>query len=327
MPEKEAILVGISSCLLGEKVRYDGGHKLNNYLSDTLGKYFTFRPFCPEVDIGLGTPRETIKLVQVEDEVYCVGTETKSLDVTEALQNSAQNQIDWHQNICAYIFKKGSPSCGPSGVKLFGLDASKPEEYQLVGQGIYAKRLAENCPQLPIEDEERLGDPEIRDNFIKRVFIYRKWKALNTSSLDVDQLIDFHRQYEDILKSHDELRAANLETELKEREGQPIQQLAQWYFAEMMMILTLIATRESHVKVINSLLNYLSGSITEIEQEELNEMLSAYLEKQLPLLVPLTLLAHHFRNKLHTEMAPDLKSRIMKSKYIFPDMAEMMYQF
>ena len=330
------ILVGISSCLLGEKVRYDGGHKLNNYLSDTLGKVFTFRSFCPEVDIGLGTPRETIKLVQLDrldrldrfdrldKEIRCVGTKTSSLDVTDALIKSAHNQAYWHQDLCGYIFKKGSPSCGPSGVKLYGLDANKPEQYQLKGQGINAKKLSENCPQLPIEDEERLGNPEIRDNFIKRIYIYRHWKTLNKEGLDIDQLKSFHLQYDDILISHHEHRADNLTTQLNERQGEAIEPLSRWYFTEMMSILTLIATPENHYKVMSALLSLLSDSMLKIDTDELDEILNSYLEKRLPLLVPITLLAHHFRHFLAKQTNPEIAVRIRHSKYIFPDLTEMM---
>ena len=173
----EPIKIGISSCLLGEKVRYDTGHKKNQYIVNVLAQYFQFISFCPEMDIGLGTPRETIRLVDVDNVIKCVGTKTIDLDVTEKLTESAQQQKSWHAQLSGYILKKDSPSCGMERVRVY--KGNMPERN---GTGVYAKQLIKNFPYLPIEEEGRLGDPIIRENFIQRVFIFHRWKASESKS-------------------------------------------------------------------------------------------------------------------------------------------------
>jgi uncharacterized protein YbbK (DUF523 family) len=170
----DKIKVGISSCLLGEQVRYDGGHRKNDYITDVLADYFEFLPFCPEVSIGLGIPRETIRLELINDEVRCVGSETANLDVTEQLYSAADNEKIWHQDLCGYIFKRGSPSCGMEKVKLY-----TDKEVSRNGVGLYAQRLMQNFPYLPVEEEGRLEDPRLRENFIQRVYLLSRWKRLN----------------------------------------------------------------------------------------------------------------------------------------------------
>jgi uncharacterized protein YbbK (DUF523 family) len=170
----DKIKVGISSCLLGEQVRYDGGHRKNSYITEVLADYFEFLPFCPEVSIGLGTPRETIHLKLINNEVRCIGSETADLDVTEQLYNAAENEKVWHRDLCGYIFKRGSPSCGIDKVKLL-IDDTVTRD----GVGLYAQRLMQNFPSLPVEEEGRLEDPQLRENFIRRVYLLSRWKRLN----------------------------------------------------------------------------------------------------------------------------------------------------
>ncbi len=167
--ENDKIPVGISSCLLGEEVRYDGGHKHNSTISNILGQHFRFIPFCPEVDIGLGVPREPIQLVVVDDQIRCRDVKTDRLDVTDRLINCADQQRDWMLEISGYILKRGSPSCGIRDVKLWREGSVEP-----VGIGIYADRITHNFPSLPVEDEERLEDETIKEDFIRRVRIYHR---------------------------------------------------------------------------------------------------------------------------------------------------------
>jgi len=167
------IPVGISSCLLGENVRYDGTHKYDSYINETLSEHFEFRPFCPEMAIGLGVPRKKIHLVQFEEAIRCIGIENPSLDVTDALIECANKQASWQNEICGYIFKKGSPSCGTENVKLL-----VEGYYQKIGQGIFAQQTMKNFPNLPVEEEGRLSDIHIRERFIQRVKTLHQQKML-----------------------------------------------------------------------------------------------------------------------------------------------------
>jgi len=167
----EKIPIGISSCLLGEKVRYDGGHKYNSYIVTTLGNRFEYRSFCPEMTIGLGVPRNTIRLIDVDNQTRCVGTNDSDFDVTDRLKTCATEQTPWISTIYGYIFKKGSPSCGIEKVKIY-----RNEQLERNGIGIYARAIMDHFPTLPIEDEERLNDPLIRENFIEKVIMYKRWR-------------------------------------------------------------------------------------------------------------------------------------------------------
>jgi uncharacterized protein YbbK (DUF523 family) len=165
------IPVGISSCLLGERVRYDGGYKHDAFITGTLGRIFEFRPFCPELEIGLGVPREPVRLVNDSGATRCVGTLDSQLDVTDRLLACADGQQSRQGEICGYIFKQGSPSCGVAEVRVF--HDGQPE---CSGIGIYASRVMHNFPGLPVTEEDRLGDPALREDFIARVLEYWRWQ-------------------------------------------------------------------------------------------------------------------------------------------------------
>lgn len=160
------IPVGISSCLLGEKVRYDGGHKRDPTVTEILSKYFTFHSFCPELEIGLGVPRSPIRLTRRDGrEIRCVAVDESSIDYTDSLRSCADEQGHWHQKLCGYILKAGSPSCGKERVKVWCGTASSED-----GVGVYAARLMQNYPDLPVETEDSLADSGLREAFIQRVF-------------------------------------------------------------------------------------------------------------------------------------------------------------
>lgn len=289
-PDKERIQIGISSCLLGERVRFDKGHKNNSYIKNTLGNYFTFHPFCPEMAIGLGTPRETIRLVDTEDGIRAVGNKTEGHDVTERMKTNAEEQADWHRDLCGYILKKDSPSCGMERVKVYKKDM--PER---VGSGLYAEVLMRNFPNLPVEEEGRLGDTVLRENFIKRVYAYRDWKDLVDAGLSMKALTDFHSAYKYALMSHDQDRTRVLGKMLGDGNKSKVDSLADCYFSEMMQILKVRATRKNHVNVLQHLQGFLKNDLDKEDKAEMVETISQYRESLVPLVVPIVLLRHHFR--------------------------------
>ena len=284
------IPLGISSCLIGEKVRFDGGHKQNRYILDTLGQYFSFRPFCPEMAIGLGVPRETIRLVEVEGKTEAVGNKNAELNVTGALVQSAHEQRSWHQNIFGYIVKKDSPSCGMERVRVYHED-----QPQRSGSGLYTATMMQNFPTLPVEEEGRLGDPVLRESFVKRVFIYRRWHEMLVTGLDWASLTDFHARHKLILYSHDQQRGRKLGRELSAAHQGSIEEYAPLYLTEMMNILKIFAKRSNHVNVLEHVRGYLKQDLDKSDKEELGNCIENYRLGLLPLIVPITLLRHHFR--------------------------------
>lgn len=284
------IKVGISSCLLGEKVRFDSGHKRNDYVTGVLKDYFEFVPFCPEVEIGLGIPREPIRLVSVGGEIRCVGTKNPELDVTQALDDVADKQGAWQEQLCGYILKKDSPSCGMERVKVYSNGLPSRE-----GVGIYAKRLLQKYPSLPVEEEGRLQDARLRENFIQRVFIYSRWQEMLCDGLSLGKLQAFHAQHKYLLMSHNQTEAKTLGAMLAGASKATLDALAPQYLEQMMLALKTIAARENHVNTLQHIQGYLKKNLDAGDKAELVEVVDNYKRGLIPLIVPITLLRHHFR--------------------------------
>jgi len=307
-PDK--IKIGVSSCLLGENVRFDGGHKRNQYLLNTLSQYFDFHLFCPEVAIGLGIPREPIRLVEQGELIKCVGTKNDTLDVTEQLQDIANQQSNWHSEISGYILKKDSPSCGMERVKVYKKDM--PERN---GTGIYAKQLMQNFPDLPIEEEGRLNDLILRENFVQRVFVYARWQQLASNSLTISNIQQFHAQHKYIYMSHNQLALKELGA-LLAKPCTDINALAKSYISQAMTLLKTRATKANHANTLLHIQGYLKKSISQDDKQELNDTIAQYRHGFVPLIVPITLLRHHFR-KFPNEY-------ITHSFYLCPHPSELM---
>ncbi len=309
---KNAPLVGISSCLLGEKVRFDGGHKQNSYILKTLSQYFTFQPFCPEVDIGLGVPRETIHLIRENDLIRCVGTKSSELDVTQALKDSASQQSSHHQALSGYILKRDSPSCGMERVRVY--HNGMPQRN---GSGIFAQQMMQNHPNLPVEEEGRLGDPVLRENFIQRVFIFYRWKKLTESEISWQLLNRFHAQHKYILMSHNQEQARTLGRELAEANTKmSAEEFIPQYGADLMVLLKQPATRKNHTNVLQHIQGYLKSHLDKDDKQELTESIENYRLGLLPLIVPITLLKHYFRKYPNDYM--------VNSYYLSPHPSELM---
>ena len=229
----DKIPVGISSCLLGDRVRYDGGHKANPVICEILGKTFEFRKFCPELDIGLGVPRKPIRLTRQESgEIRCLAIDDSSLDYTDALTRCANAQQHWHQKLCAYILKSNSPSCGMGRVGVFQGDGTIGE-----GEGVYAAQLMENYPYLPVEEEGRLDDPLIRENFIQRALVVRSWHRLIEQGLTLAGLRDFHAGQELTVMSHDQMNCHRLRELVDETNTDNLQENGARYLLQLMRAL------------------------------------------------------------------------------------------
>jgi uncharacterized protein YbgA (DUF1722 family)/uncharacterized protein YbbK (DUF523 family) len=309
----EKIPVGISSCLLGENVRFNGGHQLDSYVDRTLGQYFEYRPFCPEVDIGLGVPRKPIRLIRSEEEIACVDIEDASLDYTQALSDSADRQNSWVADVCGYILKKASPSCGMERVKVYGRHQTTRD-----GVGIFAARLMRNFPGLPVEEEGRLGDPVLRENFIQRVYVMYRWKKMCSTGMTVAALVDFHARHKLILMSHCQQSYRELGPLVAATNRDNLASAAEAYFQGLMQALKKRANRGNHVNVLQHVQGYLKTALDADDRAELSETIERYHRGLLPLIVPITLLNHHFRRNPNEYIA--------RSYYMQPYPAEMSLQ-
>lgn len=286
------IAVGISSCLLGDEVRYDGGHKRNSYIEQTLGQYFEFRRFCPEVASGMTIPRPPVQLRETEQGIRCVGVKDHSLDVTEQLLDCSAQQQHWLADLSGYILKKDSPSCGMERVRVYRGDVPSRN-----GTGVFANHIKVHFPLLPLEEEGRLGDSELRENFIQRVFVYQRWRQLNEETLTPHRLMVFHSRHKLIAMSHDQNLAKELGRIAAGADKYNIAQSADRYIAALMQCLRIVASRGNHVNVLQHIQGYLKKKLEGEDKQELIETIEKYRQGILPLIVPVTLLRHHFRKQ------------------------------
>lgn len=307
------IPLGISSCLLGQKVRFDSGHKHNPYITQTLGEYFSFQPFCPEVSIGLGTPREPIRLVNSEndDSVRCVGTKDATLDVTDKLVQSAEEQAPWVASVYGYIVKKDSPSCGMERVKVYTKSSAKRD-----GRGMYTGKIMDMFPDLPVEEEGRLSDARLRENFVKRVFLYKRWRDLVDNNPKKKDLVDFHARNKLIYMSHNQSKTRALGQLVANIGGQDIDAFCAEYLAGVTDIMRKPASQRNHCNVLSHIQGYLKRKLDADDRAELDQMIEQYRLGYIPLIVPITILRHHFRK------CPD--PYINQSYYMQPHPQELM---
>lgn len=285
------IRVGISSCLLGNEVRFDAGHKYDPYINGTLSQYFEFVPVCPEVAIGMSVPREPIRLVGDPSQPRAVGVRTTNLDVTGALEQYGQRMASELMDLCGYIFKRASPSCGMERVKVYSISGMASKS----GSGIYARAFMQQQPWLPVEEEGRLGDPGLRENFISRVVVLRRWRTLLASGLTAGTLVEFHSRHKLVLLAHNQMAYRRMGKKVADIGRVPLADFAREYLLELMATLKRPATPKQHVNVLQHLMGYLKKHLGSEDKAELLETFTSFGRGEIPLIVPITLLRHHFR--------------------------------
>lgn len=287
------ISVGISSCLLGNEVRFNGGHKHSAVCSEDLGRYFQFESVCPEMGIGLGVPRKPIRLVGDTNNPRAVDVANNDIDFTEDLKAYGQATLPRLENICGYIFMKGSPSCGVFRVKVYR-DNGMPHEDP--GSGIFARVIMENFPLLPVEESGRLNDPILKENFINRVYAYHEWQQLNKKGLKFNELLNFHSRYKYTLMAHSPTSCIKLGRLLANSTKLSFEKLADEYFTLFMQTLTNKATRKTNTNVLMHLQGYLKNKLKRTESESLCGVIEQYRLGILPIIVPVSLLKSHFHS-------------------------------
>ena len=286
------IKVGISACLLGNPVRFNGGHKESRLCSETLSRHFEFVAVCPEVEIGLGAPREPIRLVGEPEHPRAVGTVHPERDVTEALTEHGRRVAAQLRDICGFILMQKSPSCGMERVKVYGANGHPADGG---ASGLFAGALMQARPDLPVEEDGRLNDPVLRENFLTRVFAYAEWQRLVAAGMTCKALVDFHSRYKYQLMATDPLQYKALGRLVASVGKQPLDEFAPAYFSQLMAALKKTASRGTHSNVLQHLSGYLKNDLGGEDKQELQQLITQYREGVIPLVVPLTLLKHHFR--------------------------------
>jgi len=288
----EKVKVGISACLLGQNVRYDGGHKLDRFLRDTLGQYVEYVSVCPEVECGLSVPRESMRLEGNPDSPRLVTIHTKQ-DLTEQMVRWAQKRVLEleKEDLCGFIFKSDSPSSGMERVKVYGEKGMPVKK----GVGIFAKIFMKHFPLLPVEEEGRLHDPKVRENFIERIFTLKRWRELLTKKGDRGNLVEFHTQHKMLILSHSPKHYQILGKLVAKAKDFPIREIYRQYQIILMEALQLKTTPKKNANVLLHMMGYFKEHLSSDEKQELLEVIHSYRQEYIPLIVPITLIQHYVR--------------------------------
>ncbi len=283
------IPVGISACLIGQKVRYDGQHKRSNYCNEVLSQYFDFQPFCPEMAIGLGAPRPTIRLVGKADTLRAIQATETARDVTDALAGYADTVCDDQPHLCGFVFTEKSPSCGLFRVRAYN---EKGQPFNDSSRGIFARRLTERWPLLPVEESGRLNDVDLCENFILRVYAWHEWHNSVLPTLSAHALIRFWASYKYLVLAHDEKTYRQIGPLLSNLAGENLPALASDFFALLMRALEKPSTRASNTNALQHLRGFIKNATDDTEKNTLNVLIEQYKTGVVPLIVPLSMLRH-----------------------------------
>ena len=293
MTQPDRLRLGISECLIGREVRHDGGHKHDRYLTDTLGEWVDWVPMCPEVEIGLGTPRPAMRLVDGGPGGTRMIVIKTGEDLTERMASWSEAVVGGLEDLDGFVLKKDSPSCGLERVRLY--PPSGEGAPSRAGRGLFAAALVGRWPMLPVEEEGRLNDPVLRENFFERVFAHRRWRRLRHSRPGPRDLVAFHTSYKMTLLSHHPEKYRLLGRIVADAGAGGFAARLDEYGALFMETLSHSATRARHNNVLQHLAGHLKGDLDAFDREELAETIESYRRGTIPLIVPITLLRHHFR--------------------------------
>ena len=288
----DKLRVGISSCILGNPVRWNAGHKMDKYLTHTLGQFVDYVPVCPEVEVGLGVPRESMRLVGDPEKPRLITFKSKT-DHTDRMVRWARKRVREleKENLCGFIFKSDSPSSGMIRVKVY-TDKGMPHK---VGVGIFAREFMHQFPSIPVEDDGRLNNPQIRENFIQQIFTMQRWRDINTGRRTMGNLVAFHTRNKLLLLSHSQKHYRLMGKLVAQGKQLPIGELYNQYQDLLLETLKLKTTIKKNINVLQHLMGYFKKQLSTDEKQELLETFDHFRRQQVPLIVPITLINHYVR--------------------------------
>jgi uncharacterized protein YbgA (DUF1722 family)/uncharacterized protein YbbK (DUF523 family) len=284
------VTLGISSCLLGQEVRFDGGHKRNDFLTTTLGTFVRWVPVCPEVEVGLPTPRDSLRLERSEEQIRMVAPKSGA-DITADMVTFSRARVAALEKVdlCGYVFKKGSPSCGLFRVRVYdGSGMPQP-----IGRGLFAQAVTARWPSLPVEEEGRLSDPVLRESFVERVFAFRRLKDLFASPWEPKDLVAFHTAHKLQLLAHSPQLYREMGRFVADAGTSAPEQLETAYTSAFMRALEAKASRAKHTNVLEHALGHFKKVLSPEARSLLAEAIGDYRAGLVPLVVPVTLLGHY----------------------------------
>jgi len=288
----EKIRLGVSECLLGHQVRYDGGHKWDRFLTDTLGQYVEYLPVCPEVECGLGIPREAMRLIGDPESPRLV-TIRSGVDLTDRMLAWARKRVVEleKEDLCGFIFKSDSPSSGMERVKVYN-EKGMPEKK---GVGLFARAFTEHFPLIPVEEEGRLHDPKLRENFIESIFTLKRWREVRKEKASRGRLVDFHSEHKLLILAHSPKHQSAMGKLVAAAKTLQPGELYDRYEQLLLESLKLRTTPRKNINVLQHIMGYFREQLSKDEKQEMLEVIEHYREGSVPLIVPVTLLNHYVR--------------------------------
>lgn len=289
----DRLRIGVSTCLLGEQVRYDGGHKHDRFLTDTLGPYIEWVSVCPELEVGMGVPREAVRLVGQSTAPKMVGIDSGE-DWTERMLEYSRRRVAQigKLGLSGYVLKSKSPSCGMERVKVYNPKGMAAKD----GRGLFADVLIKGHPLIPVEEEGRLSDPHLRDNFIVRIFAYHRLRRLMDGAFTIGKLVEFHTSQKYLLLAHSPKHYRELGPLVAGAKKMPAAELKERYTALHMECLKVKTTVKKNVNVLQHIVGFLPDGLPEVERREILGVIEEYRKGLVPLVVPVTLLRHYVRS-------------------------------
>nr|WP_320017178.1 DUF523 and DUF1722 domain-containing protein [uncultured Desulfobacter sp.] len=284
------IKIGISSCLLGNKVRYDGGHSHDRFLTQTLGLFAEYVPVCPEVECGMPTPREAVRLVGPTENPRLV-TQKTGKDKTEQMQTWIKGRLKelTKEDLCGFIFRSKSPSSGLYRIRVYGDDGKVRKN----GIGLFAKAFTDVFPRIPVEEAGRLHDPKVRENFIERIFSLQRWRTLLGQNKSLGGLVEFHTKNKLIILSHNQDIYREMGRLVAQGKNYDLSGLFDRYEELLLKALKLKTTLKKNINVFHHMLGYFKKNLSGDEKQELLSVIDQYRSGYVPLIVPITLIKHY----------------------------------
>ncbi|MDC0336509.1 DUF1722 domain-containing protein [Pseudodesulfovibrio sp.] len=288
----ETINIGVCACSLGEKVRNNGRHSLDTYLTETLAKYVKFIPACPEVACGMNIPRERLQQVDCGGEIRLIAAQSGE-DWTDRMIKCNHKLLDslGEENIDGYILRREAVSCALDKSKIQQTDGKQPR----LAPGFFTRQMMERYPLLPLVDNLRLQNPIIRENFIRRVFVYKRWRALLDKGMQIGRLVDFHTRHKMLIRGHDLKGYRQLGKLLGESSIFNTDEIFDTYGEMLFKSLSLTATPRKNADVLMHAMGYFKKDIDGSDKSDLLNMINAYKSGKTPLLVPMTIINHYAR--------------------------------
>ncbi|RBO84973.1 YbgA family protein [Marinomonas aquiplantarum] len=287
------IPVGISACLLGDNVRFNGGHSHSNYCDNVLSDYFDYQKFCPEVAAGFGTPRPTLRLEGDPNDPIMTFSKKTGEDLTDRFRSGSADYLDTLSHLDGYIVMKNSPSCGMERIKVYQ-ENGHPHMQRTAG--LFTKALMERYPLLPVEEDGRLNDPNLRENFLLRVFTHHDFRHSVPEEPKMKDLIEFHSRYKYLVMAHSQPIYRELGRLLSGNDPRPIKALKEAYFKILMTCLSKPAKRKNHCNVLMHLVGYLKNAVDVSVRKDILDVVEQYRRGEVNLVTPMTLLHHYLKH-------------------------------